>query len=207
MKCFIILMCLKEVKTLYSEVWTSDVIIHHRRPADPHVSTRSAGLREPEKHGQLMAVRKAQIGWMSLSCECLASASGDKHTRRWQKHQKRVSFESRTAAGSNCSPFRRQADLFRLISSFNELLLEFREKQRFKAAGDVWLSLCFIAVSAQCLQTQTHLQQTQRGLHKHAHTYNTVLFIYTVKNPKTPKCSQWYRDSASIHYSSGTVRR
>lgn len=135
------------------------------------------------------------IGWMSLSCE--RSASGDKHTRRWQKHQKRVSFESRTAAGSNCSPFRRQADLFRLISSFSELLLEFREKQRFKAAGDVWLSLCFIAVSAQCLQTHRRTYSKHSEGYTNMHTLTTQFYLYT----------QWKTQHTSIHYSSGTVGR
>lgn len=174
----------------------SSETLHHRQPADPHVSTLSAGLREPEKHGQLMAVRKAQIGWMSLSCERSASVAGDKHTRRGQKPS-HVSFESRTAAGSNCSPFRRQAGLFRLISSFNELLLEFREKQRFKAAGDVWLSLCFIAEATQCLQTHRRTYSKHSEGYTNMHTLTTQFYLYT--QWKTQRHQSAHNDTETQH--------
>lgn len=144
------------------------------------------GHRKPEKHeecsscpetgiSRLQVVRIAQtavrLHWMNVtelwefSFNTLASLSHQQeintrdNDRSHQSHQlapkKHVSFESR--AGSNCSPLRRQADLFRLIWSFNKLLLEFREKQRFDAAGECFvessLSLCFIAEGTQCLQT------------------------------------------------------
>lgn len=166
---------------------------------DPHeVSALSAWTQGTRKAWtvQLMVVRIAQIAvrlhWMNVtelwefSFSTLASLAHQQEINETMteaisltsKEACELWKQGRTAAGSNCSPFRRQADLFRLIWSFNKLLLEFREKQRFNAAGECLvessLSLCFIAEGTQCLQT--HRRTYSKHSEMHAHTYNTIQF-------------------------------